>query len=299
MTPWKKPAGKSMTPCPPPDFSPKKPRLNPPAGSTDCHFHIYGPSSRYPYAETRGYTPPDCTLERYRPLMDTLGLQRAVLVQPSVYGTDNRAHLDALAEGGGIFRMVAVLDDSAGAGEMRRMEEMGVRGIRFNVVTPGGLAMELLEDTAARIAPLGWHIQMFMPLAAIAENEARLASLPVPLVIDHMGCATPADLPNHPGFTALLRLIGAGGTWVKLSGAYRLSAEPTPPFSDMTPIAQALIAVNPERMVWGSDWPHPMVIDRPMPNDGDLLDLLSDWAPRESTRNRILVDNPARLYRFD
>ena len=231
--------------------------------------------------------------------METLGLQRAVLVQPSVYGTDNRAHLDALAEGGGKFRMVAVLGDSADAGEMRRMEDLGVRGIRFNVITPGGLPLELMEDTAARIASLGWHIQMFMPLQAIADHEARLASLPVPLVIDHMGCATPADFPNHPGFTAMLRLIGAGNTWVKLSGAYRLSAEPTPPFSDMTPLARALIAANPERMVWGSDWPHPMVIDRPMPNDGDLLDLLPEWAPGESTRNRILVDNPAHLYRFD
>lgn len=288
-----------MTPCPPPDFSPKSPSLNLPQGSTDCHFHIYGPEARYPYAPTRGYTPPDCGMERYRHLMETLGLQRAVLVQPSVYGIDNRAHLDALAGGNGDFRMVSVLDDSAGSAEMRRMEEMGVRGVRFNVITPGGLPMDGLEATAARIAPLGWHIQMFLPLQAIADNESRLASLPVPLVIDHMGNATPPDLPNHPGFTAMLRLIGAGNTWVKLSGAYRLSAEPTPPFGDMTPIARALIAANPGRMVWGSDWPHPMVVDRPMPNDGDLLDMLSDWAPEASMLQRILVDNPARLYRFD
>lgn len=288
-----------MTPCPPPDFFPRKPKLALPPGSTDCHFHIFGSGRRYPFQEARGYTPPKCTLEHYRNVMETLGLQRAVLVQPSVYGTDNRAHLEALAGQPQQFRMVAVLDETVEDSELERMHRMGVRGVRFNAVNKGGLPLEVMEAMARRIAHLGWHIQGFLPQQIFADHEARLAALPVPLVADHMGSMNPAAGLEHPGFQALLRLTGSGRAWVKLSGSYRISREPRPPFADLMPAAAALIAANPEQMVWGSDWPHAMVDDRPMPNDGDLVDLLALWAPDEALRQRILVDNPARLYGFE
>ena len=287
-----------MIPCPPPDFAPRRPSLALPPGATDCHAHIFGPEAFHPYADTRGYTPPDCLLSHYRHMLATVGLARAVLVQPTVYGTDNAVHLAAMAEAGPGFRMVAVVDAGVTDDELARMNAAGVRGLRLNAITPGGIGLEPLETLAARVAPLGWHIQLYIGQDAIAGNESRLAALPVPVVFDHMGQATPATGTNHSGFRAMIRLLESGRGWVKLSGAYRLSAHPVPPFSDQAPIARALIAANPERMLWGSDWPHPMVNDRPMPNDGDLVDLLADWAPGEVERRRILVDNPARLYGF-
>lgn len=288
-----------MTPCPPPDFSPKTPRFTLPPGSTDCHAHIFGPMAEYDYAESRGYTPTDCPLPDYQHMLNKLGLQRAVLVQPTVYGTDNAAHLDALAEAGPDFRMVAVVDETVGDAELERMHDAGVCGVRLNAVTVGGTSLKPLEVLAPRLAGLGWHIQIFASQQALAKNLKRLAGLEVPLVVDHMGQTPGNGGMEHPGFAALLRLVQEGNTWVKLSGAYRLSEEPTVPFSDITPIAQALIEAGPERMVWGSDWPHPMVNDRPMPNDGELVDLLADWAPDEVQRWRILVGNPAELYGFE
>jgi 2-pyrone-4,6-dicarboxylate lactonase len=287
-----------MEPCPPPDFQPRAPRTRLPLGATDCHAHVFGPAARYPWSPARGYTPADCVLADYRHMLATIGCDRAVLVQPSVYGTDNRAHLDALAEAGRGFRMVAVVDPDAPMAELEAMAAAGVRGVRFNIVTKGGLAIEGLQRAAKHIAPLGWHVQLFAAADTLAQMEAALAALPVPLVIDHMGRVT-ADLGlEHPGFQALLRLLRGGNTWVKLSGAYRNSRQPTAPFSDMVPYAQALIAAAPGRCVWGTDWPHPTVNDRPMPNDGDLADLLADWAPDPDLRRRILVDNPAELYGF-
>jgi predicted TIM-barrel fold metal-dependent hydrolase len=287
-----------MVPCPPPDFAPRTPRLALPPGATDCHAHVFGPASRYPYAEGRRYTPPDCSLAAYRHMLATIGCERAVLVQPSVYGTDNRAHLDALAEAGPAFRMVAVVAPDAPPAELERMHAAGVRGVRVNVLSGLGLALDVLEPLGRRLAPLGWHLQAFLDAEAIAAYEPALAALPCPLVIDHMGHFSMEAGLGQPGFQALLRLLRGGNTWVKLSGAYRLSRQPTPPFSDVVPYARALIEAAPERCVWGSDWPHPMVNGPPMPNDGDLVDLLADWAPDEAQRQRILVDNPAKLYGF-
>jgi len=293
----------TMIPCPPPDFSPRKPGTVFPAGATDCHAHVFGPAERYPYDGGRSYTPPDASLEAYRHMLDTLGVQRAVLVQPSVYGEDNRAHLDALAEAGPDFRMVAVVGPGVADAELEAMHAAGVRGVRLNVVNrmgigPDTLDLDNLDRLAQRLKALGWHIQVFADPEVLAASEARLARLPIPLVIDHMG-HLPGDAGlAHPGGQALLRLVRGGNTWVKLSGAYRVSTFPTPPFADVVPIAQGLIEANPDRMVWGTDWPHPIVNDRPMPNDGDLADLLADWASDENLRQRILVDNPARLYDF-
>ena len=287
-----------MEPCPPPDFHPRPPREAFPPGATDCHAHVFGPAARYPLSPRRGYTPPDCLLADYRRMLATIGCTRAVLVQPSVYGTDNRAHLDALAEAGPAFRMVAVLEPDVPATELERLHAAGVRGVRFNLVSKGGGTAEGLARMAARIAALGWHVQVFATADALARLEPELARLPVPVVIDHMGHVTTELGLAHAGFQALLRLLRGGNAWVKLSGAYRTSREPRAPFSDVVPYARALIEAAPQRCVWGSDWPHPMVNDRPMPNDGDLADLLADWAPDAAQRQRILVDNPAALYGF-
>jgi 2-pyrone-4,6-dicarboxylate lactonase len=287
-----------MQPCPPPDFQPRKPRTAFPPGATDCHAHVFGPAARYPWSPARGYTPPDCLLADYRHMLATIGCERAVLVQPSVYGTDNRAHLDALAEAGPAFRMVAVPAPDAPQAELERMAAAGVRGVRFNLVSRGGGSLDGLESMARRLAPLGWHIQLFAGPETLARIEPALAALPVPVVIDHMGHVTTDLGLDNPGFQALLRLLRGGNAWVKLSGAYRTSCEPRAPYRDVVPYAQALIEAGPERCVWGSDWPHPMHNGRPMPNDGDLADLLADWAPDPAVRRRILVDNPARLYGF-
>jgi len=288
----------AQQPCPPPDFAPRKPKLAFPPGATDCHAHVFGPAAQFPYADTRGYTPQDCVLADYRHMLATIGCERAVLVQPSVYGTDNAAHLAALAEAGPALRLVAVVEPDVAAAELERMAAAGVRGVRYNVVTPGGQSLEAIEAMAKRVQPLGWHIQLFASGDTIAALEPTLARLPVPVVIDHMGHVSTDEGLAHPGFQALLRLLRGGNAWVKLSGAYRNSREPRVPFTDVVPFAQALIEAGPERCVWGSDWPHPMVNDRPMPNDGDLADLLADWAPDPARRQRILVDNPARLYGF-
>jgi predicted TIM-barrel fold metal-dependent hydrolase len=288
----------AMSPCPPPDFAPRAPRVALPPGATDCHAHVFGPAARYAYAEPRSYTPPDCSLGAYRHMLATIGCERAVLVQPSVYGTDNAAHLAALGEAGPDFRMVAVVGAEVAAAELERMHAAGVRGVRYNLVTQGGLAVDGLARMAERLAPLGWHLQLFVQPDALAQLEPQLAALPVPVVIDHMGHVTTDLGLAHPGFQALLRLLRGGNGWVKLSGAYRTSRQAAPPFADVVPFAQALIAAAPERCVWGSDWPHPMVNDRPMPNDGDLANLLADWAPDPAQRRRILVENPARLYGF-
>ena len=287
-----------MEPCPPPDFHPRPPRVAYPPGATDCHAHIFGPAARYPLSARRGYTPPDCLLAEYRHMLATIGCTRAVLVQPSVYGTDNRAHLDALAEAGPAFRMVAVLEPDVPAAELKRLHAAGVRGVRFNLVSKGGGTAEGLARMAARIAALGWHVQVFATADTLARLEPELARLPVPVVIDHMGHVTTELGLAHAGFQALLRLLRGGNAWVKLSGAYRTSREPRAPFADVVPYARALIEAAPERCVWGSDWPHPSVYDRPVPNDGDLADLLADWAPDAALRRRILVDNPAALYGF-
>jgi predicted TIM-barrel fold metal-dependent hydrolase len=242
----------------------------------------------------RSYTPPDAPLETYSRLLRTLGYERAVLVQPSVYGTDNRAMMDAIAAAGPGFRGVAVLDDAVGDAELARLHAGGVRGVRFNMLFKGGPSWAALDRLAARIAPLGWHVQFLIDVAATPDLDTLLARLPVPAVIDHVGHMPKDRGIADPGFRSLLRSVGSGRTWVKLTGAYRIA---DPPYAAVAPLARALIAANPERMLFGTDWPHPGHAGQ-MPNDGTLADLLADWAPGAETRRRILVDNPAALYGF-
>lgn len=283
--------------CQAPDRQPRPPGFEPPAGATDAHCHVFGPADRFPYTADRSYTPPDSPLTEYISLLDTLGLDRGVIVQPSVYGTDNRATLDALRHYPDRLRGVAVVDASISDEELHEMHRLGVRGLRINVLFRGGVGFELAHRLAERVAPLGWHLQFLIDISQSEGYAAEVARLPVDSVIDHMGHMPVEKGADHPAFRDLLALLREGRTWVKLSGAYRISGHDHPPYEDVRPLAHALVEARPDRLVWGSDWPHPAVT-RPMPNDGALLDLLRDWAPDPQLRRRILVENPALLYGF-
>lgn len=287
-------------PCAAPDFAPRQPQLKVPAGSCDCHAHILGPAARFPYSDERVYTPPDCLLADYRAMLTALGLARAVLVQPSVYGSDNRVLLNALDAMQGAWRGVAVVEPDVSASALQEMHAAGVRGVRVNVVdvqsNKGVLPLNQLRGLAERIAPLGWHMEFLLHVHEFPRLDQQLAGFPVDVVFGHLGY-----LPTHlgigdAGFQALLRLLQAGRAWVKLTGPYRLSGSKLP-YADVAPFAHALLDAAPQQIVWGSDWPHVMVKGA-MPNDGDLMDMLSTWIPDPSIRHQVLVSNPERLYGF-
>lgn len=264
--------------------------------SCDCHFHIFGPYDAFPLDPGRHYDPPAALIPQYRRVADALGIGRMVIVQPSVYGTDNRATLDAARQFGlDRARVVAVVDPSITDAELRALHDGGTRALRFNLVSGNGSPVEALEAMARRIAPLGWHMQLYVSGAVLERLAPQVAALPVEVVIDHMGGVKTADGIDAPGFQALLRLLRGGRAWVKLCG-YRISSA-GPPFEDVAPFARALFAAAPDRCLWGTDWPHPSLTEW-MPEDGALLDLLGQWIPGEADRRRVLVDNPARLYGF-
>lgn len=285
-----------MRPCLPPlDILPR-PAWRAPALACDCHFHVFGPYDRFPLDAGRHYEPQAALIPQYLRVIEALGIGRMVIVQPSVYGTDNRCSLDAAAQFGlDRARVVAVVDPAIDDAALRALHEGGTRGVRFNAVSGNGASLDALEGLARRIAPLGWHLQVYASGSLLPELGPRLAALPVEVVIDHMGGVRAAEGLDAPGFQALLRLLGSGRAWVKLCG-YRISSS-GPPFHDVAPFARALIAAAPERCLWGTDWPHPSMSDW-MPEDGALFDLLGAWAPDEAQRRRILVENPARLYGF-
>ena len=282
---------------PPPDPKPRPARFTPPPGACDCHCHIVGEAETYPFTPNRSYTSPPAPLAAYERMLETLGLSRGVIVQPSFYGTDNRCTLDAVATAPERLRAVVVVDPSIEGDELRRMHEAGARGVRLNLLYKGGASRDDLETLAAKVAPLGWHVQLLIDVSQFEQVEATMRALPVPSVFDHVGHMPVARGLDHPGFRAMLRLLESGKSWVKVSGSYRITGETEPPYDDVLPFARAAIGANPERAVWGSDWPHPAV-EIPMPNDGALLDMLADWVPEENLRHRILVDNPATLYGF-
>lgn len=277
----------------------RAPQTKLPAGACDCHLHIYGPPERYPVNPDTPFRPvPHGTLENYHALQKALGLSRAVVVQPSAYGTDNRCTLDAMKGLGNAARGVAVVDDMVSDEELERLTQLGIRGIRFFMLSGGVLGWDLLETMAARVASFGWHVQLQMDGRFLHEREAMLRRLPVRLVIDHNGkFLAPVQL-NHPGFQALCRLIDAGRCWVKTSGVYETSREGPPAYSDVALLARELIRRAPERTVWGTNWPHPSKPDDP-PDDALLVDLLATWAGSERQLHRIMVDTPAELYGFD
>ena len=289
--------------CAPPDPAPRAPRETFPALACDCHAHICGPQATYGYIPERIYTPPDALLPAYRRLLATLGCTRAVLVQPSFHGTDNRAMLAAMREAGPTFRGVAVLADDAGENEIAALHAAGVRGARLNIVDvktgKGELPLATIERLAERIKPFGWHIEFLMHVDEFPELDRMLAPLPVDFVFGHLGYVRADKGTRTPGFQALLRLLRERRAWVKLTGPYRISTGPLP-HAYTVPFAHALLETAPDRLVWGSDWPHVKTEwTIPMPNDGDLADLLETWVPDAGLRKHVLVDNPARLYGFD
>lgn len=281
--------------CAPSDPNPRAPSFAMPAGAWDCHAHVFGPLDRFPYKTPRSFTPPAASAAAYRRMLAALGFARGVLVQPSVYGTDNRAQLAAIKSGSKEIRGVAVVDESVSDRELRALHVAGFRGVRFNLVFRGGVSLDAVDTIARRIAPLNWHVQLFVDVSTLDDLAGLVARLPVPVVVDHMGFMPVARGMRDAGFQALLKLLGMGRVWVKLSGANRITARPKLPYDDVVPFAQALIAANPERLVFGTDWPH-VSLKVPMENTGALLDELAIWAPDVHLREKILVHNPGRLY---
>jgi predicted TIM-barrel fold metal-dependent hydrolase len=273
------------------------PRLKAPPNACDCHMHIC--DSRFPVAPNAKLRPADATVDDYRRLQKRIGTTRTVVVTPSTYGTDNSCTLDAIAELGATARGVAVVDTSVTDAELKRLDGRGIRGIRFNLVIAGGPTIDMLEPLSKRVNDLGWHVQIQLLGDQIVEAVDLLQRLPSPIVFDHMArVPVPAGI-DHPAFAFVLKLADRGRTWVKLSSAYQVSKSGPPAYGDASKVAKAYISAAPERMVWGSDWPHPTEKVDAKPDDAILFDLLSDWAPDEAIRNRILVDNPAALYGFD
>lgn len=284
---------------PPPHPSPHAPTaFTPPAHACDAHCHIFGPGDKFPYAADRAYTPPDSGIDDFEVLQTRLGLSRAVFVQASCHGTDNAAMVDALVRGRGRYAGVAMIDESFTDADIAALHHAGVRGTRFNFVAHLGGAPELpvFWRIVNRVVPFGWHIVLHFDAKDLPDYAGLLDAMPTPYVIDHMARVNAAAGLDQEPFQALLGLMSDERCWVKISGAERLTAGGTPPYDDVVPYAQALIAAAPDRVLWGTDWPHPNV--RSMPDDGDLVDLLAAYAPDDATRKRILVTNPVRLYDF-
>jgi len=290
-------------PCPAPDRTPRKPRTVFPVGACDTHAHVCGPAATFPYAEERIYTPPDATSDDYLALLKTLGVERAVLIQPSVYGTDNRALLDVLSRVRSGLRGIAVVDADIDTGTVKALDDAGIRGIRLNVVDHNGprnvIPEERVRKLANTIAPFGWHIEFLINTDEAPGFAAAIDGLAVDVVVGHLGYpkSGAAAWLQSPALEDFLRLFERGRCWVKLTGPYRISSAPGLPYPDVAPLAQRLAAVNPDRLLWGSDWPHVMM-KKPMPNDGDLSDLIADWLPDAALRRQVLVDNPVELYGF-
>ena len=274
------------------------PRLMAPPDACDSHIHVYDP--RFPASRPSARLTRNGTVADYRRLQGRLGTARSVVVQPAAYGFDNSVTLDAIAHlGFAVTRGVAVVHPSVTDAELREMDRLGVRGVRFTqhdpttaVTTP-----EMIEPVAARIADLGWHVQLHLRGDQLVEMAAMVDRLPCTIVIDHMGRLPQPEGLAHPAFDVVKRVLDSGRGWVKISGAYLDSREGPPAYDDIRPIARALILHAPERCVWGSDWPHPTERET-KPDDALLFDLLAEWSPNEETRRAILVDNPARLYGF-
>ena len=283
---------------PPPDPNPVKPKYTPPPRACDGHCHIFGPASRFPYAPDRRYTPQDAGRETLAALHRHLGLERAILVQASCHGTDNNAMLDALEWSKGRWRGVAMVKKDVTDLELTTLHVAGVRGVRFNFVAHLGGAPDLknVQAVIARVTPLGWHIQLHLDAEDIETYRDFLKSLRVPFIIDHMGRVEAKHGLDQKPFRHLLELMKNELAWIKVSGPERVSSAGKP-FHDAMPFARALIAAAPDRVLWGTDFPHPNV--KWMPNDGELVDLFAATVPDDATRKKILVDNPARLYWTD
>ena len=281
-----------------PDLDPHKPTLQLPANACDAHCHIFGPGNRFPYHPNRSYTPPDAPKEQLKALHHHLGIARAVIVHASCHGTYMDATLDAIASSGGKYRGTAMVEQNVSDAELRRLHEGGIRAVRFNFVKHLESVPEPAEVVrmAERVLPMGWRLVVHLDAVDIVELSPLLLGLPVPFLIDHMARVKTADGLKQQPFQTLLELMAQDNAWVKICGGERVSSG-GPPFHDAIPFAQALIAAAPDRVLWGTDFPHPNV--KHMPNDGDLVDLFGLYAPDAAVREKIVVDNPTRLYFAD
>jgi len=291
------PAKNPLRSCPPPDPHPVKPGMVLPPGACDAHCHVFGPAAKFPYAADRSYTPPDAPVENLRKLHARLGISRAVIVHASCHGTQMEVTLDAIASSNGGYRGVACVEDSVTDRELARLHEGGIRGIRFNFVKHlGGVPdLAVFYRLLARIKPLGWHIVLHFDADDILAQRELLGRIDVPFIIDHMGRVKASEGLEQRPFQSLLDLFRTNPlAWIKVCGAERVSSGARP-FRDAAPFAQALIAVDSARILWGTDWPHPN-ITKDMPNDGELVDLFGEICPDAAVRARILVDNPTRMY---
>lgn len=288
-------AEREIKTIPGPDPNPKKPDLALPPGACDAHCHVFGPAAAFPYHPNRAYTPPDAPKEALKALHDHLGIERAVIVHASCHGVYMDATLDAIAWSGGAYRGTAIVEPDIGDADLRRYHEGGIRAVRFNFVRHLESVPEpaVVRRMADRVAEMGWHLVVHLDAEDISELSPLLIGLPVPFVIDHMARVKAGDGLEQPAFRELLRLMERPNAWVKICGGERVSTE-GPPFTDAVPFAQALIAAAPDRVLWGTDFPHPNV--RYMPNDGHLVDLFGLYADDPATQKRILVDNPDALY---
>ena len=283
---------------PGPDPSPRRPTFQAPRLTCDTHCHIFGPVSRYPYAATRPYTPPEAPLSAFRALHARIGVERAVIVNATPYGRDNQIVIDAIAESNGRYRGVGNVDEKMTDRELAALSAGGLDGCRFTFLARlgGRPDMGAFDRIVARIAPLGWHVDLYLEAAGLDELTPRLRALPVSYVIDHMGVVDASAGLDQPGFQKLVALAQSDEKcWIKITGPERVSRT-GPPFHDAIPFARRLIEVAPRRVLWGTDWPHPNVPY--MPNDGDLMDLVPAFAPTAEAQRQLLVDNPAHLYRF-
>jgi len=274
--------------------------FTPPPLACDAHCHVFGPAAQFPFSPTRSYTPPDSGIDDFEKLQERLGLSRAVFVQASCHGTDNAAMIDAIQRGNGRYAGVAMIDDSYTDDDLAYLHANRVRGIRFNFVAHLGGAPDLDQfwRLVNRVAPLGWHIVLHFDAKDLPSYRDLLAAMPVPYIIDHMARVPAVDGVDQQPFQELLQLmVEDDQCWVKISCAERLTQGKVAPFDDVIPFAQALIAAAPDRVLWGTDWPHPNMAT--MPDEGSLTDLLARYVPDEQLRNQILVDNPTTLYDFD
>jgi len=278
--------------------APRRPRFVPPRGAVDAHCHVFGPGALFPYAPERRYTPCDAPQEKLFGLRDYLGFERNVIVQATCHGADNRALVDALHAARGLARGVATVTAGITREELATLDAAGVRGVRFNFVKRlvDSTPREVLQQIAQRVAPLGWHVVIYFEAAELAELYAFFASLPTTVVVDHMGrpdVTRPVDGPEFELFVKLLQ--EHPNIWSKVSCPDRLSKSRSPEYADVVPFARRLVAAFPERVLWGTDWPHPNLKSH-MPDDGALVDFVPRVAPTTELQQRLLVDNPMRLY---
>jgi len=291
--------------CCPPKEEIQKILFTPPQGACDSHVHVFGPFAQFPLSDDRSYTPGEFSAEDFREHLRRIGFSRGVLVTASVCGTNNGSVLSALEKYPEQFRGIVVCSSDLTDQELDHWHNLGVRGVRFNLLRKNGQAvyrngvgLEVLERLAPRMAERGWHAQIWVHAPDLPELAARLLKLNLPLVIDHMGRMDTVHGTHNPGFKELCRLVGDGLAWVKISGADRIRASINS-YEDVRPFALELIKSNIERIVWGTDWPHINYFDPlAVPDEGDLTNLLLDWLPNEKDRVQILVNNPAALYGF-